>query len=48
MNDIFKLEQDNKKWHNHSPKRGDAPAPRFGHVQFCFYNYIIIFGGMGD
>lgn len=27
MNDIFKLEQDNKRWHNHSPKKGDAPAP---------------------
>jgi len=36
------------KWIDVSPKKGDRPAGRFGHVQICFYNYIFVFGGQGN
>lgn len=40
--------EEKKIWKNVSPWKGDAPAPWFGFVQICFYNYIFIFGGQGE
>ena len=48
LNDLMKYDEKENRWVNASPKRGDAPAPRYGHSMFCFYNYLFVFGGMGD
>ncbi len=53
LNDVMKLTKIQEKgkleriWKK-APAKGNAPAPRYGHVQVCFYNYIFIFGGQGN
>ena len=44
----MKFDSKENKWIDITPKSGDAPAPRFGHVQLCFYNYVFVFGGQGE
>lgn len=47
LNDVMRFDTVKKQWTNISPTKGDAPSPRSGHLQLCFYNYIFIFGGIG-
>lgn len=48
MNDILRYDEVLNEWQDVSPTTGDAPAPRSGHVQVCFYNYVLVFGGQGE
>jgi len=37
--------QGTPNWQNKTPKKGDAPAPWYGHSMICVYHYLIVFGG---
>ena len=34
-----------KRWEDLTPEVGDAPYPRSGHLMWCFYHYLVVFGG---
>ena len=48
MNDIMKYDEITNEWIDVTPKSGDSPPPRHSHSMFCFYNYLFVFGGIGE
>ena len=48
LNDIMVLDADKNSWRHITPTSGSKPTPRFGHVMFCYFNYLIVFGGQSQ
>lgn len=48
LGDVMSYDSKLKKWRSVKPSTNAQPVPRFGHVQLCYFNYIIIFGGQAQ
>ena len=48
LDDIQRFDSKEREWKTIKPSKRTTPAARFGHVQFWYYNFIIIFGGQGE
>lgn len=48
MNDVMVFDTTNNAWKTINPSSGSKPAPRFGHVMFCYFQYFIVFGGQNQ
>ncbi len=47
LNDVLYYDELKNVWKEIKVK-GPQPAGRFGHTMFCYYNYLIVFGGQGE
>lgn len=48
MNDIMVYDATKNNWKSITPSSGTNPTPRFGHILFCYYQYLIVFGGQSE
>ena len=46
MDDIMKYDSKLNRWFKAKVNSNLKPKARYGHVMFCYFNYLIIFGGM--
>lgn len=46
MDDIMHFNSLTNKWHKGADNSRVKPKARYAHVMFCYYNYLIVFGGM--
>lgn len=46
MDDIMNFDSKANRWFKAKVNSRLKPKARFGHVMFCYYNYLIVFGGM--
>ena len=44
LNDLYYLDELTNKWHQVNTT-GSVPPPRHGHIMFCYYEYLVIYGG---
>jgi N-acetylneuraminic acid mutarotase len=47
LNDLLYYDELSNKWVEIKPK-GPVPKPRHGHLMFCYYNYLVVYGGQGE
>lgn len=48
MNDIMVYDATKNNWKSIRPSSGTNPTPRFGHILFWYYQYLIVFGGQSE
>ena len=48
LNQLSYYDDDKNKWNTVTPESKIIPEPRYGLMLFCYYNYIILFGGVGE
>ena len=48
MNDIMVYDASKNNWKSINPSTGTKPTPRFGHILFCYFQYLIVFGGQSE
>lgn len=48
LNDIMMYDANKNSWKAIIPSSGNKPTPRFGHVFFCYFQYLIVFGGESE
>lgn len=46
LNDLYQYQDATNTWKK-MKNNGQTPKPRRGHVMFCYYNYLVMFGGEG-
>ncbi|CAI2376833.1 unnamed protein product [Moneuplotes crassus] len=46
MGDIMKFDSKLNRWFKAKENSSIKPKPRYAHSMFCYFNYLIIFGGM--
>ena len=46
LNDLYQYQDATNTWKK-MKNNGQTPKPRRGHVMFCYYNYLVLFGGEG-
>jgi len=47
LNDLYQYVEMRNMWKK-MKHNGPVPKARRGHLMFCYYNYLIIFGGEGE
>jgi hypothetical protein len=48
MDDIMHFDSKLNRWFKGNSNSRLKPKARYGHVMFCYFNYLIIFGGMSQ
>ena len=48
MNDVMVYDAIKNSWKSIIPSSGQTPTPRFGHILFCYFQYLIVFGGQSE
>ena len=46
MDDLMYFDSKTNRWYTGNTNGKFTPGARYGHVMFCYYNYLIIFGGL--
>ena len=46
MDDAMYFDSLMNKWTKANVNNNLKPKPRYGHVMFCYFNYLIVFGGI--
>ena len=46
MDDVMRFDSSLNRWFKNAENGKIKPKPRYGHVMLCYFNYLIIFGGM--
>ena len=47
LNDLYQYNEVKNTWKK-MRSTGKVPKARRGHIMFCYYNYLIVFGGEGE
>ncbi|CAI2374199.1 unnamed protein product [Moneuplotes crassus] len=48
INSLAYYDDNSNQWVNVEPQSKISPEPRYGMRLFCYFNYLIMFGGQGD
>lgn len=48
MDDVMYYDSKMNKWSTGKSNGTLKPKPRYGHVMFCYFNYLIVFGGLSS
>lgn len=48
LNDVMAYDAIRNTWKTIAPSSGQIPTPRFGHILFCYFQYLIVFGGQSE